>query len=39
MKLANDFTIDNFITKSEFSYDEVSEYYKTVNIYKFSKTF
>ena len=40
VKLADDFTIDSFIiTKSEFRYNEVLEYYKTVNIYKFSKSF
>lgn len=31
--------IKRFITKNEFSYDEMNEYYKTVNIYKFSQSF
>lgn len=28
-----------FVSKKEFQYDEVDSYYKTVNIYKFSRTF
>jgi len=31
--------IVNFITKDAFRYDETHKYYKTVNIYKFSKEF
>lgn len=31
--------IVEFIEKSSFNYDEIDEYYKTVNIYKFSKQF
>lgn len=31
--------IQRFITKNEFLYSEMSEYYKTVNIYKFSQIF
>lgn len=31
--------IVNFVPKSAFRYEEVEEYYKTVNIYKFSKEF
>lgn len=31
--------IVNFIPKDAFNYNEVDEYYKTVNIYKFSKDF
>ena len=31
--------IEHFISKSEFTYDDINEYYKTVNIYKFSKEF
>ena len=31
--------IVNFITKDAFRYDEIHKYYKTVNIYKFSKEF
>lgn len=32
-------TITQFIPGSEFLYSEISEYYKTINIYKFSKEF
>jgi histidinol-phosphate/aromatic aminotransferase/cobyric acid decarboxylase-like protein/choline kinase len=39
VKLNDDFSISHFISKTEFSYSEVHEYYKTVNIYKFSKSF
>ncbi len=35
----NKFDIVSFIDKENFSYDDVEEYYKTVNIYKFSKQF
>ena len=36
----NEFSeIVNFVPKEAFRYEEVSEYYKTVNIYKFSKEF
>lgn len=35
----NDNNIVNFVTRSAFNYAEVSSYYKTVNIYKFSKEF
>lgn len=31
--------IVNFVPKEAFRYEEVSEYYKTVNVYKFSKEF
>lgn len=31
--------IVNFVTKAAFNYKNVSQYYKTVNIYKFSKEF
>lgn len=31
--------IKNFISKNFFSYSDIDKYYKTVNIYKFSKTF
>ena len=31
--------IDSFVPKKSFRYDEISRYYKTVNIYKFSKEF
>ena len=39
VKINNDFSISHFIPKSSFSYDQVDQYYKTVNIYKFSKEF
>jgi histidinol-phosphate/aromatic aminotransferase/cobyric acid decarboxylase-like protein/choline kinase len=39
VKLNDDFSISHFISKTEFSYSEVNDYYKTVNIYKFSKSF
>ena len=31
--------IKAFVAKREFDFDKIEEYYKTVNIYKFSKTF
>ena len=37
--LDNDDNITSFIPKSEFRYDQAGEYYKTVNIYKFSVEF
>lgn len=39
VKINSDFDIDHFIPKSEFNYKEANDYYKTVNIYKFSKHF
>ena len=39
VKLDNDFTITHFVDKSQFDYSEISDYYKTVNMYKFSKDF
>jgi len=39
VKIDRDNNIVNFVTKAAFSYDEVDSYYKTVNIYKFSKEF
>jgi histidinol-phosphate/aromatic aminotransferase/cobyric acid decarboxylase-like protein/choline kinase len=39
VKMNNDFSISHFIPKSSFNFEEVNEYYKTVNIYKFSKSF
>lgn len=35
----NDFNIVNFISKAAFCFDDVEKYYKTINIYKFSKEF
>lgn len=37
--LNDDNTISNFIEKKDFNYNEIEKYYKTVNIYKFSKEF
>jgi histidinol-phosphate/aromatic aminotransferase/cobyric acid decarboxylase-like protein/choline kinase len=39
VKINNDFSISHFISKADFDYKKVHEYYKTVNIYKFSKSF
>ena len=39
VKLNNDCSISHFISRNEFKYDQAHEYYKTVNIYKFSKSF
>ena len=39
VKMNDDFSISHFIPKSSFNFEDVNEYYKTVNIYKFSKTF
>ena len=39
VRIDEDNNIINFITKKAFKYSEVDYYYKTVNIYKFSKEF
>lgn len=39
VKLGEDDTIDAFIPGSKMRFEEVREYYKTVNIYKFGKEF
>ena len=39
VKIDNNFSITHFVNKEEFNYDEINSYYKTVNIYKFSKSF
>ena len=39
VRIDDDNNIVNFIPKKAFKYDEVDFYYKTVNIYKFSKSF
>lgn len=39
VKISDDFSISHFIPKSDFDYDYVDQYYKTVNIYKFSQAF
>lgn len=37
--LDEEYRIEDFITKSQFKYSDIDKYYKTVNIYKFSKEF
>ena len=37
--LNNECKIKNFISKCDFKYSDIDNYYKTVNIYKFSKEF
>ena len=39
VKLDKNSNIDAFVPGSKFKYDEIDEYYKTINIYKFSKNF
>ncbi len=39
VKLADDDTIEAFVPGKKFKYNEIKEYYKTVNIYKFSRHF
>lgn len=39
VKLNDDNTINSFVERKDFNYDDVDSYYKTVNIYKFSKDF
>ena len=39
VKLSDDDTIETFVTKNNFKFNEIKDYYKTVNIYKFSKHF
>lgn len=39
VKLGKDDHIIDFISKNKFSFEEIDDYYKTVNIYKFSKSF
>jgi len=39
VRINNDFSISHFISKMDFDYNKVHEYYKTVNIYKFSRSF
>lgn len=36
VKLDNDFTITHFVDKSQFDYSEISDYYKTVNLGKWT---
>lgn len=39
VKLAGDDSIEAFVPGKNFKFEEIKEYYKTVNIYKFSKNF
>lgn len=39
VKLSPDDSIETFVPKNKFKFDEIKDYYKTVNIYKFSKHF
>ena len=39
VKLSEDDTIEAFVPGKKFKFDEIKDYYKTVNIYKFSKHF
>lgn len=39
VKLFPDDDIDEFVSGKKFKFDEINDYYKTVNIYKFSKHF
>lgn len=39
VKIDNDCNIVNFVPKKAFCFDDADEYYKTVNIYKFSREF
>lgn len=39
VKLSDDDSIEAFVPGSKFKFNEIDEYYKTVNIYKFSKYF
>ena len=39
VRLDKDNNIVNFVPRKAFDYDDVDEYYKTVNIYRFSKEF
>ena len=39
VKLSDDDTIEAFVPGKKLQFDQTSEYYKTVNIYKFSKNF
>ena len=39
IKIDKDRNVLEFIEKKNFSYKQLDEYYKTVNVYKFSKEF
>lgn len=39
VKLGSDDSIESFVPGKSFKFDDLNDYYKTVNIYKFSKSF
>ena len=39
VKIGKDDTIEEFVPNNKFKFNEIKDYYKTVNIYKFSKEF
>ncbi len=39
VKLSSDDTIEAFVPRKNFNFNEIKDYFKTVNIYKFSKRF
>ena len=39
IKIDNDGNVLEFIEKKDFSYEQLKEYYKTINVYKFDKEF
>ena len=39
VKLSDDDSIEAFVPGKKFKFDEIKDYYKTVNVYKFSKHF
>lgn len=39
VKIGDDDTIEEFVPNNKFKFNEIKDYYKTVNIYKFSKDF
>ena len=39
VKIGDDDTIESFVPGKKFKFNEIKDYYKTVNIYKFSKSF
>lgn len=39
VKLTDSDDIESFVPKKNFKFEEINQYYKTVNIYKFSKSF
>ncbi len=39
VKISEDDSIESFVSGKKFKFEEIKEYYKTVNLYKFSKKF